>query len=107
LLRSLVKSALLHAAAVVLIWAGLPHLAEETPAGERIIVVEMVEIAPQRNLPNAMTEPAPVPETPPAPAEPETEVAELTPPPPRPAPPEPPAPEPEPNAEQAPPPPVA
>ena len=90
-----VKSAILHVFVATFAWFGLPQLFDDAPVGERVIVVEMVDIADQRNLPSEIVkEPEePEPEAKPAPPEPEPETAELAPPPPPPP------------AEQAPPPP--
>lgn len=103
------KSAFLHLFVVTFAWFGLPHLFDEPPIGERVIVVEMVEIAEQRNLPSEIVEQPEEPEPEAEPPAPEPETAELTPPPPPPpseqAPPPPPeiaAPEPEPEPEPAP-----
>jgi len=106
-----VKSAILHLFVAIVAWVGLPQLFDDSPIGERVIVVEMVDIADQRNLPSEIVEKpdAPEPEAEPTPPEPESEIAELTPPPPPPpaeqAPPPPPEiaePEPEPESAPAP-----
>jgi len=76
----------------------VPHLLHEAPPVENVIVVDMVAIAEQRNLPNRMIEPAPEPEPEAEPEPVAEEPPEATPPPP------PPPPGPEPVAEPAPPP---
>ncbi len=105
------KSAFLHLFVATVAWVGLPQLFDDPPIGERVIVVEMVDIADQRNLPSEIVEKPdePEPDSEPRPPEPEPETAELTPPPPPPpaerAPPPPPEiaePEPEPEAAPAP-----
>lgn len=91
-----IKSALLHLFVAVAAWIGVPQLFDDPPVADRVIIVDMVEIADQRNLPSKIVEEpeAPEPEAEPAPPEPEPETADLTPPPPPPPP-----------TEQAPPPP--
>ncbi len=81
-----IKSALLHLFVAAVAWVGVPQLFDDPPIADRVIVVDMVEIADQRNLPRTIIdEPeAPEPEAEPAPPQPEPEVAELTPPPPPP-----------------------
>lgn len=68
-------------------WLGLPHLLDDSVLSENVIVVDMVEIAELRNLPNQVVEPpaepTPDPEKEPQPPEPE-HVEEATPPPPPP-----------------------
>ena len=92
-----IKSGLLHLFVAVAAWVGLPQLFDDPPIADRVIIVDMVEIADQRNLPSTIIDnpEAPEPEAEPAPPQPEPEVAELTPPPPPP-----------PATEQAPPPPA-
>jgi hypothetical protein len=91
------KSAFMHLFVATVAWFGMPQLFDDPPIGERVIVVDMVDIADHRNLPNDIVKPQdePEPKAEPTPPKPEPETAELAPPPPPP-----PAP-----AEQAPPPP--
>jgi outer membrane biosynthesis protein TonB len=102
MLRAALRSGVLHIAVIFAAYVGVPHLLHESPPVENVIVVDMVPIAEQRNLPNRPIEPAPEPEPEPKPEpEPIAETPpEATPPPPPP----PPEPEPEPVAEPAPPP---
>ena len=53
-----IKSALLHVFVAIVAWVGLPQLFDDAPIGERVIVVEMVDIADQRNLPSEIVEKA-------------------------------------------------
>ncbi len=57
---ALVKSTVLHAAALLLAWFGVPSLFEDPPLAPTVVTVAMVPVAPERNLP-----PEPVAETPP------------------------------------------
>ncbi len=109
------KSAMWHAAALLLAYAGLPSLFDDPPPAESAVVVAVVPLAETRNLPDAAAEspedppedpraeppPAPAEAPPPAPAA--RQVAALPPPPaPRAAPP--PEPVARPRAKPAPPP---
>ena len=90
--QAAIISALGHLALIVVGYFGIPALREEATLTERVIIVEMVPITEERNLPESVVE-----ETEPVPEEPAT--AERPPPPP----PDPPAPpEPEPAAEPEP-----
>ena len=105
MLRAAMRSGLLHIAVIVAAYVGLPHLLEEAPTAENVIVVDMVQVAEQRNLPNRMIEPEPQPEPEPEPVKQEAPKVEPPPPPP----PEaaeapPPVPAPEPAAAPPPPP---
>ncbi|HEX9646867.1 MAG TPA: cell envelope integrity protein TolA [Alphaproteobacteria bacterium] len=106
MLRAAMRSGLLHIAVIVAAYVGLPHLLEEAPTAENVIVVDMVQVAEQRNLPNRMIEPEPQPEPEPEPVKQEAPKVEPPPPPPPPEAAEapPPVPAPEPAAEPTPPP---
>ena len=62
----LFKSALWHAATLLLAWAGMPALFDDPAAVDAVVVVEMVTVAERRNLPNAAATPAPLPAAPPS-----------------------------------------
>jgi outer membrane biosynthesis protein TonB len=104
-----IKSGLLHLIVALVGWFGVPALFDDPPISENVIVIDMVEIAELRNLPNQIVEPdvdqEPEAEQEPPPPEPD-KVETATPPPPPPPQPSPapqeiaePAPEPEPEPE--------
>jgi hypothetical protein len=87
-------SALLHVAAFLVAWFGLPALRRDLPMLDTPIPVEIVTVAEMTNAPPPMPKPKPEPEKPTPPSEPEK-----PPPPPLPATEPTPAPEPEPEPE--------
>lgn len=101
--KGLFFSLVLHLTAIVAAWVGLPSLADRELVDDSPIVVEIVEIGDETNVPAPTPEPEKKPEEP-APEPPKAELPE------EPAPPEPEKPElaatpPEPEPEPAPPPP--